>query len=44
MDYQAEEEGVPRSEMGSMTVNEYVTKFAQLSRYAANEVDTDEMK
>jgi hypothetical protein len=29
---------------GSMTVNEYVTKFTQLSRYAPNEVDTDEKK
>ncbi|WP_428637437.1 hypothetical protein [Shewanella sp.] len=27
-----------------MSVNEYVTKFTQLSRYAPNEVDTDEMK
>jgi hypothetical protein len=29
---------------GSMTVNEYVTKFTQLSRYAPNEVDTNEKK
>jgi hypothetical protein len=29
---------------GSMTVNEYVTKFTQLSRYAPNEMDTDEKK
>jgi hypothetical protein len=27
-----------------MTVNEYVTKFTQLSRYAQNEVDTNEKK
>jgi hypothetical protein len=27
-----------------MTVNEYVTKFTQLSRYAPSEVDTDEKK
>jgi hypothetical protein len=27
-----------------MYVNEYVTKFNQLSRYAAHEVDTDEKK
>jgi hypothetical protein len=27
-----------------MSVNEYVTKFTQLSRYAPNEVDTDEKK
>jgi hypothetical protein len=27
-----------------MTVNEYVTNFTQLSRYAPNEVDTDEKK
>jgi TPP-dependent indolepyruvate ferredoxin oxidoreductase alpha subunit len=27
-----------------MMVNEYVTKFTQLSRYALNEVDTDEKK
>jgi hypothetical protein len=29
---------------GSMSVNEYITKFTQLSRYAPNEVDTDEKK
>jgi hypothetical protein len=29
---------------GSMTVNEYVTKFTHLSRYAPHEVDTDEKK
>jgi hypothetical protein len=29
---------------GSMSVNEYVTKFTQLSRYAPHEVDTDEKK
>jgi hypothetical protein len=29
---------------GSMSRNEYVTKFTQLSRYAPNEVDTDEKK
>jgi TPP-dependent indolepyruvate ferredoxin oxidoreductase alpha subunit len=27
-----------------MSVNEYVTKFTQLSRYALHEVDTDEKK
>jgi hypothetical protein len=27
-----------------MTVNEYITKFTQLSRYAPNNVDTDEKK
>jgi hypothetical protein len=27
---------------GSMTVSEYVTRFTQLSRYAPNNVDTDE--
>jgi hypothetical protein len=27
---------------GSMSVNEYITKFTQLSRYAPHEVDTDE--
>jgi hypothetical protein len=27
-----------------MYVNEYVTKFTQLSRYAPHEVDTDEKK
>jgi hypothetical protein len=27
-----------------MFVNEYVTKFTQLSYYASNEVDTDEKK
>jgi hypothetical protein len=29
---------------GFMSVNEYVTKFTQLSRYALHEVDTDEKK
>jgi hypothetical protein len=29
---------------GSMSVNEYVTHFTQLSRYAANDVDTNEKK
>jgi hypothetical protein len=29
---------------GSMSVNEYVTKFTQLSRYALHEVDSDEKK
>jgi hypothetical protein len=29
---------------GSMSVNEYITKFTQLSRYALNEVGTDEKK
>jgi hypothetical protein len=27
-----------------MPVNEYITKFTQLSRYAPHEVDTDEKK
>jgi hypothetical protein len=29
---------------GTMSVNEYVTKFTQLSCYAPHEVDTDEKK
>jgi hypothetical protein len=29
---------------GAMSVNEYVTKFTQLSRYALHEVNTDEKK
>jgi hypothetical protein len=29
---------------GSMSVNEYITKFTQLSRYVPHEVDTDEKK
>jgi hypothetical protein len=29
---------------GSMTVSEYVTRFTELSRYALNNVDTDEKK
>jgi hypothetical protein len=29
---------------GSMTVNEYVTHFTQLSCYAPDDVDTDEKK
>jgi hypothetical protein len=31
-------------EQGSMPVNEYATKFTQLSRYAPHEVDSDEKK
>jgi hypothetical protein len=27
-----------------MSVNEYITKFTQLSRYAPNKVDTDDEK
>jgi hypothetical protein len=27
-----------------MSMNEYVTKFTQLSRYASHDVDTDEKK
>jgi hypothetical protein len=29
---------------GSMSVNEYVTRFTQLSSYAPDDVDTDEKK
>jgi hypothetical protein len=29
---------------GSMSVNEYVTQFIQLSRYARDDIDTDEKK
>jgi hypothetical protein len=29
---------------GSISVNEYITKFTQLSRYAPHEIDTDEKK
>jgi hypothetical protein len=29
---------------GSMSVNQYITRFTQLSRYAPNEVDTNEKK
>jgi hypothetical protein len=29
---------------GSMSMNEYVTKFTQLSRYTPHEVDIDEKK
>jgi hypothetical protein len=29
---------------GSMSMNEYITKFTQLSRYALHAVDTDEKK
>jgi hypothetical protein len=39
---QAKEERVSGSETGSMSVNEYVTKFTQLSHYALHEVDTDD--
>jgi hypothetical protein len=41
---QAKEEGVSRSEIGSMPVNVYVTKFTQLSCYAPHEVDIDKKK
>jgi hypothetical protein len=37
-------EGVSGSKLGSMSVNEYVTKFTQLSRYAPHEVDTEKKK
>jgi hypothetical protein len=30
--------------LGSMSVNEYISKFTQLSCYAPHEVDTDEKK
>jgi hypothetical protein len=29
---------------GSMMMSEYITRFMQLSRYAPNDVDTDEKK
>jgi hypothetical protein len=29
---------------GSMSVNKYVTRFTQLSRYAPDDVDSDEKK
>jgi hypothetical protein len=29
---------------GSMTVNEYLTSFIQLSRYTPNDINTDEKK
>jgi hypothetical protein len=29
---------------GSMSVNEYVTRFTQLSHYVPDDVDTDERK
>jgi hypothetical protein len=29
---------------GSMTVNEYLNSFIQLSRYAPNDINTDEKK
>jgi hypothetical protein len=31
-------------QQGSMTVNEYLNRFTQLSRYASNDVNTDEKK
>jgi hypothetical protein len=30
--------------LGSMSMNEYITKFTQLSCYAPHEADTDEKK
>jgi 5-deoxy-D-glucuronate isomerase len=44
MSDQAEKERVSKSKTESMFVNEYVTKFTQLSRYAPHKVDTDEKK
>jgi hypothetical protein len=41
---QAEEERISRFEQGSMSVNEYVTHFTQLSRYAMTDVDIDGKK
>jgi hypothetical protein len=40
---QAEEE-FQDLRQGSMLLNEYVTHFTQLSRFAPNDVDTDEKK
>jgi hypothetical protein len=31
-------------QQGGMTVNEYLNKFTQMSRYALDEVNTDEKK
>jgi hypothetical protein len=31
-------------QQGEMTVNEYVNRFTQLSRYAPDDVNTDEKK
>jgi hypothetical protein len=31
-------------QQGSMTVNEYLNRFTQLSRYASDDVNTDEKK
>jgi hypothetical protein len=31
-------------QQGGMTVNEYLNKFTQLSRYASDDVNTDEKK
>jgi hypothetical protein len=35
---------LPDLDHGSMTVNEYINQFIQLSRYATNDVNTDEKK
>jgi hypothetical protein len=40
---QAEEEGILKSEP-SMTVNEYLNQFVQLSRYTIYDINTDEKK
>jgi hypothetical protein len=32
------------SKQGSMSMNEYVTRFTQLPRYAPDNIDTDEKK
>jgi hypothetical protein len=34
----------PNPLQGSLTVNEYLNKFTQLSRYAPDDVNTDEKK
>jgi hypothetical protein len=44
MSGQGEEERFQDLKQGSMSVNEYATKFTQPSRYAPHEVDTDEKK
>jgi hypothetical protein len=41
---EAQEKEFEDLKQGSMSVNEYVTRFTQLSRYAPDDMDTDEKK
>jgi hypothetical protein len=42
--HEIEEKGIPYLKQGSMIVNEYLNSFIQLSRYASEDINTDEKK